>query len=639
MARSSTRRVVALAVGLVLSTLLLGGGWLGSTLRERRTRLREARGRLMRTADAVRGAVDESLEELRRREDRRPFYLYHHYYSPPDVLAISDPVAVSPLAHPPTDARLVGHFQIQPSGAVRTPYPEDPDAAAEALPPLARRLRRLASEPAFAPIRRLARGDAASPVLGLDDLDDATVAAGAERAGAPDDPAVLLDMNRFGNRQAREIAAAQAGDPRANARLLERGRQVPRYSRRTVPWEQAETPQASSRRAGSQRAGSPQPAPPEPPGTPDGARLDDRVRREAEVDYTPMAFRVLGDDWLLHRIVSHEGVSVVQGVLLDRAHLVGAWIPSLVERHAEPAPRPTVVPAGEGACALRRPATTHLPGVELCFSEAALASATDGLDEELGYQVGALVALWLIALLAAVAIARATRRAELLSRQKSAFVSAVSHELRTPLTTLRMHAEMLDEDLVDEARRPKVHRELVRESVRLARLVDNVLGLSKLEEGRRRVHRTEGDLAAHVREVVREQRRFVEERGFTLEGPDPSAACPALFDPQAVEQIVVNLLDNAVKYGGGATKAIEVWVGTRDGRPTLAVRDRGPGIPEAERARVFERFHRVEREETAHAPGTGIGLALVAELAAAHGGEASVHARDGGGLEVRVDLD
>jgi signal transduction histidine kinase len=295
-----------------------------------------------------------------------------------------------------------------------------------------------------------------------------------------------------------------------------------------------------------------------------------------------------------------------------------------------------VVRAGAGECAVRRPASTVLSGVELCFAPGALAAATADLDAELRYQIGALVALWLVALLAAVAIVLAARRAEALSRQKSAFVSAVSHELRTPLTTLRMHAEMLDEDMVTEERRPKVHRELVRESVRLARLVDNVLSLSKLEEGRRRLHRTEGDLRAHVREVVEGQRRFVEERGFTLTAPERDGPLSAVFDEQAVEQIVVNLLDNAVKYGAGDERTIEVRVDRVDGHPTVSVLDRGPGIPEAERARVFERFHRVEREETAHAPGTGIGLALVAELAEAHGGEATVHPREGGGLEIRV---
>ncbi|HEY8427366.1 MAG TPA: HAMP domain-containing sensor histidine kinase, partial [Sandaracinaceae bacterium] len=370
-----------------------------------------------------------------------------------------------------------------------------------------------------------------------------------------------------------------------------------------------------------------------PPG---GASLDAVVRGEAEVEYTPMVLRELGGAIVLHRIVSHGGASVVQGVLLDREEIAERWIPSVVARHVDGA-APRVVAEGEGECAVRRPASRVIPGIELCFSPAALARATAPIDEELGWQLGALLALWAMALLAAAAIVASARRAEALSRQKSAFVSAVSHELRTPLTTLRMHAEMLEEGLVSDERRPKVYAELVRESVRLARLVDNVLSLSKLEEGRRRIRASEADLAACVREVVEGQRRFVVERGFALRGPGEEPL-EARFDAQAVEQIVVNLLDNAVKYGAGEERAIEVEVSRVRGAPAIVVRDRGPGIPAHEREKVFERFHRVEREDTVHAPGTGIGLALVAELAEAHGGSASVHPREGGGLEVRVLL-
>ncbi|MEZ4338489.1 MAG: HAMP domain-containing sensor histidine kinase [Sandaracinaceae bacterium] len=717
------RRVVALAVGLVLSTLLLGGGWLWSSWRERTTRLREERARLERVASVVRGAVDESLEELRQREDDRPFYLYGYYYSPPDVLAISDPVAVSPLAHPPTDPRVVGYFQIDPGGAVRTPYTPDAEG-----PPheLTARLRDLLAGSGFAPLRALAAGPVpatheptASAELAEVETSLLTISAGDRTAAdAPltDAPVAQVDLNAYGNVQANDINLAQQGDPSASQRVIERGRQVPAFNRRNVSWEDAVEQQQSrarqeeeeetpvARRPSSEvvrarldarrhavtacapgvdvvvrvrvrgRDGAPigvsvsgvedpgqircvrdalrevrfppfgaetlvvgylfAPARREEPELADATGLDNMVQRETEVEYTPMTFREVGDQLVLHRLVTHEGVSVVQGVVIDRERLGGEWIPALVERHASD-PIPAVVATGERDCVVREPASAIVDGVELCFSPAALRASTAALDRDLGWQVAALLALLAIALVAAMSIVLAVRRAQALSRQKSAFVSAVSHELRTPLTTLRMHAEMLEEGLVSDARRGKVHRELVRESVRLARLVDNVLSLAKLEEGRRRIDAVEGDLCRHVREVVEGQRAFVEEKGFALEGPAEGPTVEARFDRQAVEQIVVNLIDNALKYGAGDEDVIEVRVE----RPaTIVVADRGPGIPESEREKVFERFHRVERPEHAHAPGTGIGLSLVAELAEAHGGRASVHPREGGGLEVRISL-
>ncbi len=723
---SRTRRVVALAAGLVLSTLLLGGGWLGSTWRERQTRLRESRARLARVADVVRGAVDESLEELRTREDERPFYLYAYYYSPPEVLAISDPIAVSPLAHPPSDLRIIGHFQIDPGGAVRTPYTADPEGPPHAL---STRVRSIVVSDTLAPLRQLTSDleprpppEPARPAAGRSSLltlsvgDSRPVRASASAPPPSSAPPSQLDLNTWGNAQAADLNLAQRGDPLASARVQERGRQMPNYNRRNVTWEQAEAQQQSQAMRQQQspslprRPTTPQvrarldryrvdvaacapgvdvitrlrirgadgravrvavsgvedeaaercvrdtlsrvrfepflaetlvigygfaPARPSEPELADATGLDNMVQRETEVDYTPMAFRRLGDQLVLHRLVTHEGVAVVQGVLMNRAHLSGAWIPSIVARHASHDATPTVVSAGAGECVLRRPASDIIDSVELCFAPSALSVSTADLDAELGWQLAALAALLAISLFAAFAIVASARHAEALSRQKSAFVSAVSHELRTPLTTLRMHAEMLEGGLVTQARQPKVHRELVRESVRLARLVDNVLSLSKLEEGRRRLERTDGDLRAHVREVVEGQRALVEERGFELIGPTSGDPIEACFDRQAVEQIVVNLIENAVKYGAGGADTIEVLV---EPPATIRVLDRGPGIPKAERRRVFERFHRVERPEHAHAPGTGIGLALVAELAAAHGGQASVHPREGGGLEARVRL-
>ncbi len=244
----------------------------------------------------------------------------------------------------------------------------------------------------------------------------------------------------------------------------------------------------------------------------------------------------------------------------------------------------------------------------------------------------------LVALLAAAGIAtiRAFRRAEELARERALFVSAVSHELRTPLATLRLHAEMLAEGLVSEERKPRVFDELVTETARLTRLVENVLEASRLGEDRRLLRRAPEDLVAVTRRAIATMERTAASRGFEVTEPDGDPIV-APVDATAVEIVVLNLIDNALKYAAGLDPAVILVRVRREAEwAILTVRDHGPGIAPPERERVFDRFYRTETPGMEHRPGTGLGLALVRELARAHGGEARVVDTEGAGATVEV---
>ena len=626
-------RLVALGLGVAVPTVLLAVGWLLASLREHDALLREHAMTRRQSAERIAAAVAEGLEELRRREDARPFYLYNHFYSPPEVLAVGDAVAVSPLAADPDDPRVVGYFQVDPGERVRTPYPADDH---DPGPERARRIAAVVASPQLAPLRALSFG---SPEAGV-------LLAMSDGSGSKQAP-LTTNYGSLGNQVYNDLAQANAGDQDANLRAQKR--QIPVSSRKQVSWDAIQSqqnryvPQAQAAESAPvfqqiarnsaepqvlpQQASEPDPRQPPPP------------QPALEVDYTPMAYLSLGDQLVLQRVVSHADTGSVQGVLLDRAFLRDTWLPAVAERHA-PAGGALVVTATD-TCADPHPVSEHLPGVALCFP------ATAAPPYDLAFQAGALLGLCLVVGIGVVVVARAARRADELSAQKTAFVSAVSHELRTPLTTLRMHAEMLQEGLVAPASVPTFHDDLVRESVRLSRLVENVLAVSQLEEGRRVLELRPGDLAAHLREVVDGQARHVASKGFSpvdLDVPDDPVA--ARFDRQAIDQIVVNLLDNALKYAAdgpdrisgpkGREASIAVTLTQEPDRAVIHVLDRGPGIPEPERERVWGRFVRVHRESTAHTPGTGLGLSLVRDLARAHGGDARVTARPGGGADFEV---
>ncbi|MCE9593054.1 MAG: HAMP domain-containing histidine kinase [Planctomycetes bacterium] len=224
------------------------------------------------------------------------------------------------------------------------------------------------------------------------------------------------------------------------------------------------------------------------------------------------------------------------------------------------------------------------------------------------------------------------------------FVAAVTHELRTPLSAIRLHGEMLlDGWAKDEAKQKEYYRRIVRETERLSTLVERVLEKSKLAAGTIRV--APGDLNRAVRalEVPLSNARDGERSDVVLELADelPEVTLSA----EGVASIVTNLVENARKYAPidwNAPQSEPYRVVTRreNDEAVLEVLDRGPGVPEHERTKIFEAFYRVGDEKTRKTRGTGLGLHLVALHARAMGGDISVHDREGGGsiFRLRVPL-
>jgi signal transduction histidine kinase len=252
----------------------------------------------------------------------------------------------------------------------------------------------------------------------------------------------------------------------------------------------------------------------------------------------------------------------------------------------------------------------------------------------LHFTIGLIILLLVVAILAGGSLIGAdVGRQMRLAQQKTDFVSNVSHELKTPLTSIRMFADMLAEGRVEDQEKQSTYLRIISaESARLTRLINNVLDFARLERNAPAGERHPCDLVDAAREVVETCQPHLESAGITLEFEVEAGSLPLMGDRDALSQIILNLISNAEKYGGG-----EITVrARRQEMPSgpmgcIDVLDRGPGIPPKQVESVFAPFRRLDDSLASGVPGSGLGLTLARRMARAHGGDITYQSRADGG--------
>jgi two-component system phosphate regulon sensor histidine kinase PhoR len=236
-----------------------------------------------------------------------------------------------------------------------------------------------------------------------------------------------------------------------------------------------------------------------------------------------------------------------------------------------------------------------------------------------------------------VAVLRDMTRMRKLLTMRRDFVANVSHELRTPLTSIQGYAETLLSGKADPATSKKFLDIIYRQAKRLGVLVEELLTLSELDarppEQIVRAPVDVGAIARHVSDTLRER---ATEAGCTVDLAIPAQTL-ALGDPADMERVLMNLVDNAIKYGRPQGR-VRVEAERRDGRVALVVEDDGPGIAAEHLPRLFERFYRVDPSRSRERGGTGLGLAIVKTLVESMGGSVEVASTVGKGTRLEIDL-
>ncbi|MEJ2731688.1 MAG: HAMP domain-containing sensor histidine kinase, partial [Deltaproteobacteria bacterium] len=250
-----------------------------------------------------------------------------------------------------------------------------------------------------------------------------------------------------------------------------------------------------------------------------------------------------------------------------------------------------------------------------------------------------MVVLAAIFLIGLFAIYKSVRAVVDLSERRSQFVSSVTHELKTPLTNIRMYIEMLEQGIAKDTEREHEYFQIINsEGSRLSRLINNVLDLAKLEKKQRPLNLTRGTFEEVVAEVQAVMQAKLQQEGFTLKIVQKDIP-PFKYDREAMIQVLINLIENSIKFGQSALKKeITIRIYHESSRIKIAVSDHGPGIPRHALKKVFDDFYRVDNALARKTRGTGIGLALVKKFVKLIGGDVTAENNPGGGCTITISL-
>jgi signal transduction histidine kinase len=611
-------------------------------------------------AEELTGRIDSRLNAMIRTADARSFADYTF------LVVTGDPsanfVQRSPLsAYPVTEdlPGVVGYFQVDTDGSFSTPIlpPDGTDAASLGIgeEEFAARLKLaqdiqvvLADNRLVQPQAGMRRGltsTVATPAVSPGEEKDAAGTAGGFRArrSVVEEEEIAASSREYSQQVFDDVSERQNSIGKVSDLKLDADLQQKSEAREGEGAKEQSSDMAFAASPGRSKRK-------EQIALPESVRLDDNVPAsnvaalrelrintfESEID--PFELKLLDSGHIvLFRKVWRDGERYIQGLLLDQEAFVQDVIGASFRETALSTMSNLIIAYEDdvirafsgrdessysgryetvaGTLLYRNRLTAPLNSLELIFS-----------INHLPPGAGGGVLAWVTFILAVV--------------QQQDFVSAVSHELKTPLTSIRMYGEMLKEGWADEEKRQSYYEFIHDESERLSKLIANVLQLARITRNDPQFDlkpMNVGELMSNTQSKISNQ---VERAGFELrvESDDVARQVTIAMDEDCFAQIVINLVDNAIKFSRDAeNKVIEVSSRLAgDNHIEFSVRDFGPGIPRDQMKKIFQLFYRSESELTRETVGTGIGLAIVHQLALAMNGSVDlINAEPGAEFRVR----
>lgn len=244
---------------------------------------------------------------------------------------------------------------------------------------------------------------------------------------------------------------------------------------------------------------------------------------------------------------------------------------------------------------------------------------------------------WTMKARGVIAVVQNVTEQHRLDLMRKEFVANVSHELRTPITTIKSYTETLLEEPDNPDLSVKFLNVINSESDRMTRLVKDLLQLSKIEYEQGNWNKEVFDLAELTQDVVDKERLKAESKKQTLEASYQKGSAKIFADRDRIEQVILNILSNAIKYTGEGGH-IKISVNCTGQQVELVVQDNGIGIPKEDLPRIFERFYRVDKARSRELGGTGLGLSIAKEIVEAHDGEIFIDSDKDKGTQVKLQF-